>query len=461
MRTIVNYIYRSRQTPNENQKEVFIKSMRKSNLKSHLIKLIKSARDKQNNRTMWQMLFVLELLLIGGKNRKIVAAAIIKKVHTVIGFYRLSPYHPKGIINSVEQWFNDSIPPQMEGSWVKEIIPEHSIFLNPLNSPNNIDKVPSVFRDQGESKKFPKAHLCFFKNARIVNENGVVISYDNKVFADFTSELGKPIEEYEVFKSYINKPQFRKECLATITSTDIHGYFHWIFESLPRLKLLEEVIDEIDYLIVPFNLKKFQLDTLNHLGFSEGKLLKLKDGNHLQCDKLYVPSLPIGSASWSKWACDFLRESFIPEDVAEPHRLIYISRNDALYRKIINEEEVEDYLQEIGFEILQMSELPFLEQVKICAEARIIVGPHGAGLSNTVFCQNAKILEIFSPSYNVSFRILANQCGNEYYYLLGEDEPGNSPPPWRNFRVDMKIFKETLDEILASSQKSKNLELLK
>jgi len=423
--------------------------------------LVKSARDKQNNRIIWQMLFVLEQLLSGGKNRKIVTAAIVKRLHKVIGFYLPSPYRPKGIIYSVEQWFNDSIPPQMEGSWLKDIIPKHSIFLKPLNSPNNIDKVPSVFRDQGESKKFPKAYLCFFKNVRVVNENGAVISCDDKVFADFTSELGKPIEEYEVFKSYIHKHQFRKECLATITSTDIHGYFHWIFESLPRLKLLEEVIDEIDYLIVPFNLKKFQLDTLNHLGFSEGKLLKLKDGDHLQCDKLYVPSLPIGSASWSKWTCNFLRESFIPEDVAEPHRLIYISRNDALYRKIINEEEVEDYLQELGFEILQMSELPFLEQVKICAEARIVVGPHGAGLSNIVFCQNAKILEILSPSYNVSFRILANQCGNEYYYLLGEDEPGNSPPPWRNFRVDMKIFKETLDEILASSQKSNDLELLK
>ena len=94
----------------------------------------------------------------------------------------------------------------------------------------------------------------------------------------------------------------------------------------------------------------------------------------------------------SKWGCTFLRESFIPKNIDKPYRLIYITRKDALYRKIVNEKEIEDYLREIGFEIIQMSELPFLEHVKICAEAKIVVGPHGAGLSNIVFCLNTKIL---------------------------------------------------------------------
>jgi hypothetical protein len=395
---------------------------------------------------MWKMFFVLEQLLIGGKNRKIVTAAIAKRARKVIDLYRPSPYRPKGIIYSVEQWFNDSIPPQMEGSWIKDIFPEHLVELKRLN--NKTDEICPAFSGCVKSYPVRKACLCFLKDARVVNENGVVISYDNRVFADFTFELGKPIGDYEVFKSYIHKPQFKKECLATMAYSGHTGYYHLIFECLPRLKILEGVIDEIDYLIVPDNLKRFHLESLNLLGFPEEKLLKIKDGDHLLCENLFVPSsLP----SVSKWACDFLRESFIPKDVAEPHRLIYISRNDALYRKIINENEVEDYLREIGFEIVQMSELTFLEQVKICAEARIVVGPHGAGLSNTVFCRDAKILEIFSPSYlNGACYIPANLVGNEYYYLPGIDELGNSPPPWRNFRVDMKTFKDALGEILQS-----------
>ncbi|CAD6491159.1 MAG: hypothetical protein FFODKBPE_00096 [Candidatus Argoarchaeum ethanivorans] len=418
--------------------------MSKSNLKSRLIKLVKSARDKEKNRTIWEMFFVLEQLLSGGKNRKIVTAAIAKRVRKVIDLYRPSPYHPKGSINSVEQWFNDSIPQQMAGSWIKDVIPEQSVELKRPNSVN--DEIYPAFSECGKSDLSPKAYLCFLKNARVVNENGVIISYDGKVFTDFTSELGKPIEEHEVFKSYIHKSQFRKECLATITSPGSTGYFHWIFESLPRLKLLEAAIDEIDYLIVPSNLKGFHLATLNLSGFPEEKLLKIKDGDHLQCERLSVPFL---SSGVQKWACEFLRESFLPKYLAEPHRLIYISRKDALYRKIINENEVEDYLREIGFEIVQMSELNFLEQVKICAEAQIVVGPHGAGLGNTVFCRNAKILEIFSPSYvNVCYWILSNQVGNEYYYFMGVDASGNSPPSWSNYDVNMEPFKEMVESIV-------------
>ena len=420
--------------------------------KSYLIKLIKSARDKQKNRIIWEMLFVLEQLLAGGKNRKIVTAAIVKRVREVIDHYRPSPYRPKGIITSVEQWLNNSIPPQMEGSWIKDIFPEHTVILK---EPNHVTgEIHPNFVRCGKSHLSKKTQLCFLKNARVVNEHGVVVSFDGKVLSDFVlakdSELKmimKVIEEQKVFKSYISKPRIRKECLATITSPEYIGYYHWLIEGLPRLKLLEEVMDEIDYLIVPSNLKRFHIESLNLLGFPEDKLLKIKNGSHLLCENLFVSSTLRPRPF--KWACDFLRETFIHSDMTEPHRLIYISRKDALYRKITNEEEVERYLQNIGFEIVQMSELTFLEGVKICAEAKIVVGPHGAGLCNIVFCQDAKILEIFSPSYvDTSYWFIANMYENKYYYLLGEDAPGNSPPPWRDFRVDMETFKDTLDEML-------------
>ena len=410
-------------------------------IKSHLIKFIKSTRHKQNNPLIWKILFVLEQLIVGGNNRKIVTTAIIKRVSKIISHYRPCQFRPKGFIYSVEEWFNGSIPPQMKGSWIKEIIPEHSVSFK---KPNHInDEIHPAFGKNNKIHILPKSCICFLKNAKIVNENGAIISSDNNLFSDFTFEIGKSIEKNEVFKTYIGEPRFRTEYLATITSPDCTGYYHWIFDGLSRLKLLQKVIGDIDYLIVPFNLKKHHLDSLSLLGFPEEKLLRIKNGMHLQCENLFVPYLNRGLPEWK---CEFLRESFIPADIEEPHRLIYISRNDALYRKIINENEVEDYLRNIGFEIVQMSKLPFLEQVKICAEARIVVAPHGAGLSNTVFCKNAKILETFSPSYvNVSFWILANHVGNEYYYLLGKDEPGNSPPPWKNYTINMELFKKTIE----------------
>jgi hypothetical protein len=393
------------------------------------------------------MIFVIKLLLVSGKNRKFVLSAFKKRINKMIGYHLDSPYRPNGIIYSVEDWFKNKKPPEMEGSWIKEVIPEESIYWT---KPNHIKGIihPNFYEVE-KNHVFPKAYLCFLENARIVNESGVVISSDNKVFDEFTIEYGKKVEENDIFKSYIDKPQIIKGCLATITSPDISGYFHWIFDSLPRLKLIAEVADKIDFLIIPCSLGKSQIDTLAFLGFPEEKLLRIKDRDNIYCEKLFVPCLPVEQRRMSKWVCDFLRDSFLPQQIMKPSRLIYISRKDALYRKIINENEVEDYLQKIGFEIIQMSGLSFLDQAKICAESRIVVGPHGAGLSNTVFCQKAKILEIFSPSYVHPIAwVIANQVGNEYHYLIGEEFSGNSPLPWRDFRVDMEQLKETLELML-------------
>ncbi|RSD35372.1 MAG: capsular polysaccharide biosynthesis protein [Methanohalophilus sp.] len=121
-----------------------------------------------------------------------------------------------------------------------------------------------------------------------------------------------------------------------------------------------------------------------------------------------------------------------------------------MYRKIINEKELEEYLLSHGFEIIEMSKLSFLEQVKICAESKIIVGPHGAGLSNIVFCNNATILELFSPSYvNPCFWQLSKNGNNQYHYLLGEDVSGNGPCELRDFKVNMEDVKKTLNTIFS------------
>jgi capsular polysaccharide biosynthesis protein len=423
--------------------------MDESSSKQFLVSKTRSLRQREKNQTLWKVFFILEQIIIGGKNRRIVTNTFIKKLKHFINLHRPSPYRPKGIIYSVEKWFENGIQPQMEGSWRKTIVSENKVFREKAKNING--RLDSPLDKWHGYHSYPPAYLCLLKNANIVNENGVVISYDKKVYSDFTYQIGKPIEKNDVFRSHIRKPENKMGCFATITSSESSGYFHWMLECLPRLKLIENYTDDIDFLIVPDNLKKFHIETLDLVGFPKEKLYRIKNGMNIQCENLFVPSLPIRDALMSTWVCDFLRESFVPEYIANPHRLIYISRKDALYRKIENEDEVEGYLKKKGFEILQMSKLPFKEQVRACAEAKIVIGPHGAGLTNIVFCRNAKILELFSPSYLGGFSILANHGKNEYWYLIGEDGDENSPPPWRNFSINMTDLKQTIEELLKNA----------
>jgi capsular polysaccharide biosynthesis protein len=52
----------------------------------------------------------------------------------------------------------------------------------------------------------------------------------------------------------------------------------------------------------------------------------------------------------------------------------------------------------------------------------VVLAPHGAGLSNIVFCQpGTKVIELFAPTYiPPCYRIISNICGLEHYYLIGE-----------------------------------------
>lgn len=417
--------------------------------KFSILKRIKKIRHKVENPLIWKMLSGLEQIIMGGRYRIIV----IDRIAQIVGLYHLSPYRPKGTIYSFESWLERSIPSEMEGSCIKKTIKEH---LSYQKTPNSIDnEINSNFIECNRSLQEMKYHLCLLKNVRVVNEKGTMISYDNKVYTEFSFENEDFTETSDVFKSYISKPKIKKECLATICSNAHSNTFHWTFDVLPRLKLLEDIIEDIDHLIVPEKLNQFQLDSLKHLQISPTKLLQIKNGDHFICENLFVTSFPRKKGYVPRWACEFLRKSFIPKDIGLPHRLIYITRKDAFFRRITNEEEIEDYLISLGFEIIQMSNFSFMEQVKIFAESKVVVGPHGAGLTNIVFCQNAKILEIFSPSYAPTmYWMISNNVGNDYYYILGEDLPGNTHPEWKDFKVDINQFKQILENILVCNDSS-------
>ena len=414
----------------------------------HFSEMASSQRYRVNDPKLHKALFILENIVDNG-GRKYIFQAVREKITNRIDYSFVSPYHVSGIIPDVGDWILKDIPSEMAGSWIKDIASgESSLLEEPCSIKGEIHP---VFKEIEQVSLFPKTYFCLLKNAQIITENGVIVSSDNKIFNNFTFEFYNTIEEHKIFRAYLKKSQYNKGNFATIVSPASSNYFHWIFDCLPRLKLLNEVIEEIDYLFVPADFKKFHLDSLNLLGFDEDKLVKVDNNTHITCENLFVPSIG-NTGIIPKWACKFLREAFLPANQKKPHRFIYISRKEAMYRRVINEEEVEDFLQKVGFEIIEMSKLSFLDQVKICSEARIVVGPHGAGLSNTVFCQSSKVLEIFAPSYvNTCYWMLSNQVGNQYFYIIGQEHPGHSSPVWRDFWIDISKLKEIVDYMLIGS----------
>ncbi len=79
---------------------------------------------------------------------------------------------------------------------------------------------------------------------------------------------------------------------------------------------------------------------------------------------------------------------------------IYIRREDANYRKILNEADLISNLRKQEFDIINPQHFEILEQMKIFSNAEVIVAPHGSNMSNIIFCRKgAKIIEV-SPELN-------------------------------------------------------------
>jgi capsular polysaccharide biosynthesis protein len=219
-----------------------------------------------------------------------------------------------------------------------------------------------------------------------------------------------------------------------------NNYYHWLFDILPRFFFFEKAdfhISEIDQILMPYGSLAFQDEMLNIIGIPKEKVIPLEENSHFITEKLYLPSLAGISGNTPEWICKYLRNKInaaLPDATCVTPQKIYISRKNAKYRKVINEEEVVFFLKSKGFEVIYSENYSFYEQVQIFQKARIIVAPHGAGLSNIVFCRSGtKIIECFDNNYiNQCYWTIASHCRLDYYYIISNQSFE------RKYMVDVK-----------------------
>jgi hypothetical protein len=129
---------------------------------------------------------------------------------------------------------------------------------------------------------------------------------------------------------------------AALTGSPSFNYYHWLFDYLPRIYLFQLSGFSFDHYVTPKLTKPFQFETLSKLGIPMDKIIQI-DNNpfHLKANKLVVASLPHNLGSLPKWTCDFIRNRFLNQSNKKnrEYERIYVSREDARWRKVINEDE--------------------------------------------------------------------------------------------------------------------------
>jgi capsular polysaccharide biosynthesis protein len=131
-------------------------------------------------------------------------------------------------------------------------------------------------------------------------------------------------------------------------------------------------------------------------------------------------------------------------------RKLYVARTDAQRRVMRNEMAVIEEMRRRGYEIVIPGSLSFTEQVRLFRSARLVVGPHGAGLTNVVFCEPGTIVyELVSADYtNSCFCNLAMVCWLQYWAdAFASTGDTARPPAARNWESDTALVAARLTEI--------------
>jgi capsular polysaccharide biosynthesis protein len=116
-------------------------------------------------------------------------------------------------------------------------------------------------------------------------------------------------------------------------------------------------------------------------------------------------------------AIQILRNGICSTAATDRPEYVYISRRGTdSFRHLSNEDEVEAVMMRLGFVVVRTEDLSFDEQVATFARARVIAGPHGAGLNNAAFAPaGCLVLDICADSWPNSWFVRLTQLFEHNY----------------------------------------------
>lgn len=241
------------------------------------------------------------------------------------------------------------------------------------------------------------------------------------------------------------------------------GYFHWVSEWLPRLEGVDHYTDRTGrepVILLPRDPPDWMTESLRLVGFGDADWVEW-DGGRAVVDRLVVPSVrrahpvddPGGGFTNSPEGFHWIRERALNRLNGERgpsfSSRVYVSRAGAQERRVTNEDAVVSALRERGFESYRLEELPFHEQVAMFADAEAVVGPHGAGLVNSIFGSKLTIVEMFGNYRNACYYTMAKGLGFEY-------EPLACEPVGPDLWVEVEELTELVDRVLEDPRSDTN-----
>ena len=288
-----------------------------------------------------------------------------------------------------------------------------------------------------------------------VNQKGEV--YDESgIFIDFPRELGSQSRENLVPSSVVKRFP-NKTIVCLVHQRRNYSYYHWTYETLPKLIYLsshrkEIKVDKIYYHCGFFG-TPYQRQAIKKLGFNFWQLLDARRIQSLQAKEIILVKLNEKRFNPSLELCKTIKSAFIKRPTKESSRRIYLTRDHVKSgRRVINESQLKDLLISFGFQTIVPDNLTVANQAKLFSESKYIISPHGAALANIVFCEpGTRILELFnqldSSGWSSLYSTIAETCNFKLIPLAPKQVVQDDKDRHRtDFMADLNAIKAVLTD---------------
>ncbi len=300
-------------------------------------------------------------------------------------------------------------------------------------------------------------YVFLMPNVRIYSKFFFTVTEDNYLLTPVSNHYGTEANSHPSFGTLF-LPKCKKLKGRSII---VRGgaYWHKMQDGLPALYLAELAgfdFKKIDHFIIQDKIIN-KNSIFTRVGIPIEKQVRLyEDDECYECEELLFSSWYDRKGNWYK---DYLLKIIQPRviDKVFPTK-IYISRSRVNTRRVLNEEEVIQYLKKFGFECVHNEDLTFDEQIALFQNVTHIISCHGSQLTNIIFCKpGTKVCEVRHVTHKIHYRKafhdLSNGFGLDYYLLytaLGEkyiDEANNVIETDTHMYIDLADMGLMLDKM--------------
>ena len=267
-------------------------------------------------------------------------------------------------------------------------------------------------------------------NVRTLGRRGGLVfddgTFDRSSTQWISTDLRAPILDWNDGNLVVSRAaerDIKEPCFLGFNSGHTN-YAHWLTDNLIYLYVYVTKMKPLGIKIVlPDSLLGFAKETVEIMGIEAADIIVAGDEVLAFDDLHFMDTIYFGEIPQIfKEAVQHLKANGLEGQPAPSvDQSVYISRRDAVSRPLINNAELEAQLLQSGFDIVATGELTLRAQIALFANAKIVVGQHGAGLINAIFCQPGAVLIELFPEYMLQahFWTAASLVGVRYGFVSG------------------------------------------